>query len=185
MSSKLKLDWCSYAAAKYAVERWHYSQTMPSPPRVQIGVWEDDSFIGCVLFSRGASAPYRGHVGVIYQAGNWLYTGQTGASRCFQAPDGKLHHERTISESGYKKQFGIRKRVFKASECRLVRMPPKHRYLMPLDAETRDRLLPLAKSYPKTTPVSFSCAASDTIDTSGHQSEKGGAAPTAALQLPA
>jgi hypothetical protein len=29
MSSKpvLKLDWCSHAAAKYAVEHWHYSGT--------------------------------------------------------------------------------------------------------------------------------------------------------------
>ena len=25
----LKLDWCSYQAAKWAVEHWHYSKTMP------------------------------------------------------------------------------------------------------------------------------------------------------------
>jgi len=57
MSSKpkLKIDWCSHEAAKYAVEKWHYSGTLPVPPIVRIGVWEDDKYIGCVLFSRGAS----------------------------------------------------------------------------------------------------------------------------------
>jgi hypothetical protein len=51
----LKLDWCSHEAAKYAVEHWHYSRSLPTPPLVKIGVWEDNKFIGCVLFSRGAS----------------------------------------------------------------------------------------------------------------------------------
>lgn len=52
---ELKLDWCSYQAAKYAVEHWHYSKSMPTPPVVKIGVWEDTHFIGVVLFSRGAN----------------------------------------------------------------------------------------------------------------------------------
>ncbi len=51
----LKLDWCSHEAAKYAVEHWHYSQSLPVPPLVKVGVWESKKFIGCVLFSRGAS----------------------------------------------------------------------------------------------------------------------------------
>lgn len=51
----LRLDWCSYQAAKYAVEHWHYSRSMPTPPVVKIGVWERESFIGAVLFSRGAN----------------------------------------------------------------------------------------------------------------------------------
>ena len=50
----LKLDWCSHAAAKYAVEHWHYSRRMPMPPLVSVGVWEDGAYIGCILFSRGA-----------------------------------------------------------------------------------------------------------------------------------
>lgn len=54
---KLKLDWCSHEAAKYAVEHWHYSKTLPRSPIVKIGVWESGRFIGCILFSRGAS-PY-------------------------------------------------------------------------------------------------------------------------------
>jgi len=57
MSSKptLRLDWCSHAAAKFAVEHWHYSRSLPTPPLVKVGVWENEQYIGCVLFSRGAA----------------------------------------------------------------------------------------------------------------------------------
>jgi len=50
----LKIDWCTHAAAKYAVEHWHYSKRMPMPPFVRVGAWEDGVYIGCVIFSRGA-----------------------------------------------------------------------------------------------------------------------------------
>jgi hypothetical protein len=55
MSSKpvLKLDWCSYAAAKYAVEHWHYARTMPLGRLVKVGVWEDSQFVGAVVFAQG------------------------------------------------------------------------------------------------------------------------------------
>ena len=43
-ASTLKLGWCSYAAAKYAVEHWHYSKVMPSGKAVYIGVWEEAEF---------------------------------------------------------------------------------------------------------------------------------------------
>jgi hypothetical protein len=58
MSDKptLKIDWCSFDAAKFAVERWHYSGCMPSGKLVRLGAWEDDRFIGCVLFGRGANS---------------------------------------------------------------------------------------------------------------------------------
>ena len=51
----LKVDWCTHAAAKYAVETWHYSKRLPMPPIVRVGVWEGGRFIGCVLFGRGAN----------------------------------------------------------------------------------------------------------------------------------
>lgn len=58
MSEKvdLRLDWCSYEAAKFAVEHWHYSKCMPAGSTVKVGVWENKIFIGVVLFSHGASA---------------------------------------------------------------------------------------------------------------------------------
>lgn len=52
----LKLDWCSHEAAKYAVEKWHYSHTMPKSKLAKIGVWEDGKFIGVVVFGVGATA---------------------------------------------------------------------------------------------------------------------------------
>lgn len=52
---ELKLDWCSHEAAKYAVEKWHYSHCMPAEKTVKTGVWESGIFIGAVIFSRGAN----------------------------------------------------------------------------------------------------------------------------------
>ena len=58
MSSKpeLKLDWCSHQAAKYAVEKWHYSRRMPKSKLAKIGVWEEGQFVGVVIFGVGATA---------------------------------------------------------------------------------------------------------------------------------
>lgn len=53
--SDLRLDWCSYDAAKFAVENWHYSERMPTGKTLKIGVWEHDEFTGCVIYSRGAA----------------------------------------------------------------------------------------------------------------------------------
>lgn len=51
----LIIDWCSHDAALHAVMNWHYSQRMPSGKLVKVGAWEDDLFIGCVVFGRGAN----------------------------------------------------------------------------------------------------------------------------------
>lgn len=62
MSSKssLRLDWCSHAAAKYAVEHWHYSGTLSSAKNAYVGVWETGRFIGAVVFGIGAGAVTNG-----------------------------------------------------------------------------------------------------------------------------
>jgi hypothetical protein len=52
----LKIDWATHDAARYACEHWHYSESLPVPPLVKIGVWENAKFIGVVIFSRGASS---------------------------------------------------------------------------------------------------------------------------------
>lgn len=51
----LKLDWATHEAAEYACKRWHYSKCLPTGKLVKIGAWEEDKFIGVVIFSRGAS----------------------------------------------------------------------------------------------------------------------------------
>ena len=52
---ELRVDWCSYEAAKYAVEKWHYSKSMPAGKTVKCGVWEGGNYIGSVIFSRGSN----------------------------------------------------------------------------------------------------------------------------------
>ena len=51
----LRVDWCSREAAKYAVEKWHYSRQMPSFKLSCLGVWEDGKFVGTVIFGGGAT----------------------------------------------------------------------------------------------------------------------------------
>lgn len=46
---------CNYEAAKFAVEYWHYSHTMPAPKHFTLGVWEEQKYVGAVIFSRGGN----------------------------------------------------------------------------------------------------------------------------------
>ena len=52
---ELKVDWASHQAVDFSCKNWHYSKSVPVPPLVKIGAWEDGQFIGVILFSRGAS----------------------------------------------------------------------------------------------------------------------------------
>jgi hypothetical protein len=90
-----------------------------------------------------------GHIGAIYQAGNWIYTGKSAAVPLFQDKAGNFIHDRACSATGYKRQFGEMKKVPNRKD--LIRIPqvPKWRYFMPLDDEMRKRIEPLRKPYPK------------------------------------
>ena len=63
---KLLVAPCSHKAAKYAVMNWHYSKRMPCGKLVKYGVWEDDKYIGCSIFSRGAN----NNIGKTYRLNN-------------------------------------------------------------------------------------------------------------------
>lgn len=119
--------------------------------------------------------PSEGHHGGIYQAGNWIYTGRQPPTTEYIAPDGKQWHGRMVSKDGRKKVQGKYRPCWRISQCSPVEKPGKHRYLMPLDNEMKNYILPLAKPYPKR-------AGSDTKDTADLQSAKGGSTPTPALQ---
>lgn len=60
----LRLDWCSHEAAKYAVEHWHYSKQIPVGGTVKCGVWEDNIFVGCVIYSLGSNRHIGGPYGL-------------------------------------------------------------------------------------------------------------------------
>jgi hypothetical protein len=106
--------------------------------------------------------PEQGHHGGIYQAGNWVYSGSSQPQQQI-IHEGKLMHKRTAAAI-----FGTIKGLEKSA------IFWKHKYLMPLDAEMRKRIITLAKPYPKR-------AGSETNDTSGIQPEEGGVTPTPAL----
>lgn len=228
MNPVLRLDWCSHDAARYAVEHWHYSRALPGADIVKCGAWENGRFIGCVLFSRGATPelckPYglkptevceltrvaldkhkaatsrivaialrmvralcpglrlivsfadsaQGHHGGIYQAGGWVFTGDSFGR--YIVTNGKAEHPRTLGSRygrGGQSLPWLRQHV--DPNAVQIEAAAKHRYLMPLDAEMRQRIMPLAKPYPKR-------AGSDTKDTPVNLTGKGGSTPTPALQ---
>jgi len=47
-------------AAAYAVKMWHYSKTLPKIKLIRFGVFENNEFIGVIIFSPGAS-PFLGY----------------------------------------------------------------------------------------------------------------------------
>lgn len=63
----LKIANCSHEAAKFAVLNWHYSKAMPNGRLIKYGVWEDDNFIGAVVYGRGATP----NLGKPYELSQW------------------------------------------------------------------------------------------------------------------
>lgn len=55
VKSSLRVDWCNYEAAKYAVEHWHYSRSISASKKIMVGAWENEKFIGAVIFGWGAN----------------------------------------------------------------------------------------------------------------------------------
>lgn len=55
MKTLLKISFCSFTAIEFACLNWHYSKTVPAGKLIKLGVWEDDKFIGVVIFGRGAN----------------------------------------------------------------------------------------------------------------------------------
>lgn len=87
--------------------------------------------------------PAAGHHGGIYQAGNWIYSGQSAANF-----EWRLNGKRLNKRAYTGHNFGKARSVVPAGAVR-VTLPGKHRYLMPLDAAMRAQIAPLAKPYPK------------------------------------
>lgn len=82
----LRLDWCSYAAANFAVKHWHYSRQLPNQKLVKIGVWEDRRFVGAIVFGDGANPGMFIPYGLRYEEGCELV-------RIALAP----HHQTTVT----------------------------------------------------------------------------------------
>ena len=77
------------------------------------------------------SDPAAGHLGTIYQATNWLYTGLSSATPLYDIGDGILHHSRSLAHG-----LGTHSIRYLASQGISVKTVPqsaKHRYIYFLD----------------------------------------------------
>lgn len=227
----LKIDYCDIKAAKYACNHWHYSHSVPTPPQVFLGVWEDDIFVGCVIFSRGSNnnlgKPFglkqieiceltrvalsrrhttkesrilsiclklikrkepllrliisfadanQSHSGVIYQASNWIYLGQAKGTKKHITKSGVVLHDRQVSKTGFKRQYGQVRKVPTLNEVTTLDQLPKYRYAYPLDDAMRQQIEPLKQPYPKRASEVNGVTGSD-------QLQEGGSSPTQTLNL--
>jgi hypothetical protein len=93
------------------------------------------------------SDPAAGHLGTIYQATNWLYTGLSSATPLYDIGDGIIHHSRSLAH-----QLGshsIRYLTYRGIVVKTVPQMAKHRYIYFLDDSWRTRLLVPVLPYPK------------------------------------
>lgn len=107
------------------------------------------------------------HLGIIYQATNWLYFGEAAKESIQYHIDGKWTHNRTATRkypASYLKGCLSRVRF------------PKYKYIYPLRKELRRLYKSKCLPYPKT------CGRSDTSDTRSHQDRKDGATPILPLK---
>jgi len=54
-SHNLRVHWASHQATSFACKNWHYSECLPTGKLVKVGVWEEEKFVGVVVFGRGAN----------------------------------------------------------------------------------------------------------------------------------
>jgi hypothetical protein len=109
----------------------------------------------------------QGHVGVIYQAGNWSYIGISPGTYEY-IRNGEILHSRTASDR-YGSLKGMRERGFTKQK-----KANKHLYVSVFDRSIYSRFTKHVLPYPKR-------GESDTSDTPGHHPGKGGSTPTSPL----
>lgn len=116
----------------------------------------------------------QGHLGTIYQAGGWLYLGASLQS--YIKVRGEVVHPRTLYDRygrGGQSIAWLRQHVDPRAER--IEMPPKLKYVMPLDRKLRRQFEAVALPYPKNADEATGVA-------TGDQPGQGGSIPTRPLQ---
>ena len=200
-SDSLIVKPCSKKTAKYACENFHYLKKMAAGKSVCHGVYENNIFIGAIVYSEGSNymigSPYGldniyiyelsrvalhthsnpvtkiiskslkllhnqkpelklivsyadpnyNHLGIIYQAGNWIYEGQKRNTYQYMI-HGKLVHGRTVfSRYGTSKIKYLRENV--DENAKMIYIRGKFKYLYPMTKSLRKEYEYLHKPYPK------------------------------------
>jgi hypothetical protein len=91
--------------------------------------------------------PAQDHLGIIYQATGWLYSGLSEAMPLYDVGDGKLHHSRSLSHcfGSHSVEHFTRHGV----TVKLVPQQSKHRYVYFLDRSWQHQLRVPQLPYPK------------------------------------
>jgi hypothetical protein len=113
----------------------------------------------------------QGHLGIIYQAGNWLYMGSNKSTPMWLY-HGKWTHNRTISSA-------IDNGSLSAEDAKKLETRDggiRHKYLYPLDPSIRKQLKLQSKKYPKNMREEHESNAL------GYQSKEAGAIPSISHQ---
>jgi hypothetical protein len=100
-----------------------------------------------VKFLVSYADPAQGHLGIIYQATGWRYTGLSEAMPLYDVGDGKLRHSKSLSHA-----FGTHSVQHFARHGIEVKLAPqlaKHRYVYFLDPTWQQRLKAPMLPYPK------------------------------------
>ena len=93
------------------------------------------------------AVPVQGHVGIIYQATGWLYTGLSEAMPKFNLGDGIARHSRSLSHA-----FGSHSLKYfseRGLDVKVLPQLPKHRYIYLLNQELRNKIAVPVLPYPK------------------------------------
>lgn len=123
------------------------------------------------------------HIGTIYQAGNWVYTGQSSESTVYIDKKGHEYHARNIGTYTGKDKHGVKK-YNRKDMVREEKRPGKHRYLYPLDRAMRKQITPLARPYPKRETCGQSVEGDTSAPTEGESSILSGRSNDATGQTP-
>jgi hypothetical protein len=91
--------------------------------------------------------PAQGHLGTIYQATGWVYTGQSQATPLYDIGDGRQYHSRSLSHSFG--SHGLAHFQRHGLNVRLVPQEAKFRYLYFLDPTWQGKLGVPVLPYPK------------------------------------
>ena len=100
-----------------------------------------------VKFVLSYADPAQEHVGTIYQATNWIYTGPSSAMPLYDIGDGVQRHSRTLSHNIG--SHSMRHFADHGVTVKKIPQQPKHRYVYFLDKRWRSRLRGPEHSYPK------------------------------------